>query len=106
MGRWSQRRLAGGGTPATPLIEMTLAELTPGDAFLTVSYSAPVLDTDFTPPDFTTAISGFIAISVIQNDADTLIITFNEVLDGEGSLRYTGTVPNVRTPQTISITPP
>lgn len=100
MGRWAQRRRAGGG-PSTAPTQIILAQLS-GTDFVELTYNRTVNVADFSELNFTTN-TAVTAVGVGQTATNKLIVDFGEDISGAGSLTYTGTTPAVISPQTIAI---
>lgn len=104
MGRWAQRRISGGGPPATPTIVQMISAAFDGLTLVVVTYDGPVTASDFEATDFETHIGGLQPEAVNQMSATELQLDFGVVVTTEAELEYSGDVPNVLTPQTIEIT--
>lgn len=101
MGRWSQRRRAGGGPPGiSGLIEITLATQTAANE-LTLDYSGDVTAGDFNTADFTTFANNLSPDVINQTASNQLQLQFPVDVTGEGAIIYAGTTLNVLTPQTV-----
>lgn len=102
MGRWAQAQRAGGGQRnPTALIHITLAEKEDTDATLT--YSAPVAESDFDTTDFSSFPSAQIAIDVNPLGAPNILrVTFTDPIDNDDNIFYNGDVAGVETPQSVS----
>lgn len=106
MGRWSQRRHAGGGPPlpmSGPLAEMIEAT-GGGPGKLNLTYDTDVDGPSFIAGDFVTAPLGLIATSIDVIGPVNIHLHFVGSPGDELSLTYSGSVPGVLTPQTIAIT--
>jgi len=105
MGRWSQRRHAGGaGKIATPTIVMVEA-LSNGDDQLLITYSAPIDANDFLPSDFNT--DDFVTGDEVSQAADNILeVVMADTISLSTSLTYADSVAGVLSPQTITITQP
>lgn len=87
MGRWSQRRLAGGGPPI--LNYMTFATQIENDV-INVRFAFPVDATTFDPSDFVSNPSGALATTYAQLQPNLLEITLNSSSAGDDEVQYVG----------------
>lgn len=107
MGRWAQRRQAGGGQSAQQPPETTIEHATIDDTLLgivNVFFTAPVSPADFSETDFTSQPSGTVGTVFTDLDATTLQVTFSPAIAADTSLDYAGTAPNVQTPESVLYT--
>lgn len=107
MGRWAQKKRCGGGplnpnAPANSIVSATIIDATDAG----VTFAQPVLDLEVLPGDFTSEPSGFSpAATVGISDTEfTLQFGLGDVITLDTDLVYTGTIPNVQTPETIPYT--
>lgn len=99
MGRWSQRRLAGGGiTPLNHIIDANNL----GGFNATAEYQSNVNAAVFNGDEFLSQPSGTVSNLVVQTSTRTVTITFDDPMGADTSLAYSGTVPGILTPQTIN----
>jgi hypothetical protein len=106
MGRWAQRRLGngGGGSGAAPILLLSAQPSGTGNEEVIALFSANIDAADFTAADFELDPT-FLPGSLIGNDGpDTLIIFFGVDTSAGFNLNYSGTAPNVATPQSVPIT--
>lgn len=96
MGRWAQRRVAGGGQPTT-LIAMVRA-IRPTPSTVRVNYSGNVQASAFDPSDFETD-SSIEATAVTQFSPNQIVLDFGEDVSGSASVDYSGDTVGILTPQ-------
>src|SRR3972149_5303461 len=99
MGRWAQRKRAGGG-PVT-LNQMIQAVKT-GGILVEVEWSADVDPASFEPTAFTSEPSGIINQAFAVIGPRRLELQFEFPVDADTELVYLGLTPGMLTPQTIS----
>lgn len=107
MGRWAQRRRAGGGSSpdsAPPTIAQLLEAHIDGIVTEQAVYTTPITAGDFSPGDFVSNPSGGTSTIVLQINATTIEIEFDNIVTGDDTLEYAGTNPNVITPDSVAIT--
>lgn len=103
MGRWAQRRIAGGGpSPTAALIEMTAATVTDPDK-IQVDYSGDVTAGAFGANDFETQPGTVLGTSISQVASNAIEITFADTINAEATLTYSGGNSGILTPQTVPI---
>ncbi len=102
MGRWAQRRLGGGGSPA--LIQMIHVEKTGSDT-LVVTYSGVIDANEFENADFEDFGGGQFASGVAQDSPDKIELTFPDAVANNGQLNYAGDVLGILNPQSINWAP-
>lgn len=101
MGRWSQRRRAGGG--GTPGNQMVLAFIS-GANTIDVEFFRPIPAGTINAQTVEIAPSANSPISIIQSDSKTLTYDFGLAVAGTTSLTYSGNDDALLTPQTIAVT--
>lgn len=102
MGRWAQRRRAGGGPTFPPvLISITLV-VVDGANELVVTYSGNVDPGDFSNSDFITDSSLAVPTSITDLDTNILLLTFGVDVSDSQNLVYSGNVSGVLTPQSVA----
>lgn len=101
MGRWSQRRLAGGG-PSTQLqiISATILGTNESELTFNIAYDLG----SFNAGDFTSNPSGEIGDGIFQDTPTTLRIGFLGDVSGDFDIDYAGTYPGLASPQNIPYT--
>jgi hypothetical protein len=100
MGRWAQRKRAGGGPSAPSLTQIdtaTLASNTQADLF----YNNSVTATDFDPATFTSSPSGVFGTAITQAGPNEFLIDLTGSAAGDDEIQYTGSVSGVLTPQSV-----
>lgn len=105
MGRWSQRRRAGGGPPLiTSGISITLGQID-GTMTVILTYDGNITAGDFNEASFTTHPSNTSANAISQESVNALNLEFTEDISTDTTISYNGSVVGVTTPQTIAIGP-
>lgn len=99
MGRWSQRTRSGGGASLNFIV--TAVHDDPETMLLT--YLNNVNASLFAPGLFTSSPSTEQSISVSQQGAKVLQVTFNVDVSADTEVIYQGTVPSVLSPQSIAV---
>jgi hypothetical protein len=105
MGRWAQRRTAGGGpltSPPTAQRQMTLAE-GGGPGVLEITYSGVVTAANFPANGWTLTPTNVRSSVVVQGAGDSLFVTFAPLLGTETFVTFDKSAPNVISPQKIVI---
>jgi hypothetical protein len=102
VGHWSTYSRRGGGrSTAAALIFITDANIIPTDT-VTAQYSGNISAAAFTPNTFLSQPIGISPDSVSQLSASQLQLNFGDSIVGDTDLVYSGAVPGILTPQTIS----
>lgn len=103
MGRWAQRRRGngGGGTGAAPILLVSAVPIT--NLLITVTFDAAVSDADFANSDFTTTPGNFNPTTIGNNGPAALDLVFVDDVSAETDLTYSGSAPNVLSPQSVAI---
>lgn len=101
MGRWAQRQRGGGGRGVV-LTEMAAADLAT-ESLVDVGYTAPIDVADFSPADFQSMPSATVGFNISQINPSVLEIDFSSDVSTDTSIEYSGTAPQVLSPQTIPI---
>ncbi|HEX5219831.1 MAG TPA: hypothetical protein VFZ59_09710 [Verrucomicrobiae bacterium] len=106
MGRWSQRRLSGGGPPALAPSSSCI-QITPpaqgNGSHLTVIFAGDIDANDFNTSDWETTPGLFVPDDVTQGASNALELNFNDDIEGETSLNFNGAVTGVCSPQSVPI---
>lgn len=97
MGRWSQRRRCGGGFSINMMVSAAIV----ADEEVEITFLGPVDATQFAGTDFESQPTFFESISVGQQSARVIVVTFQDNISAETAIRYTGLVPGILTNQTI-----
>lgn len=104
MGRWSQRRLAGGGpqsfTEENRILEAVLTSVDVID----LTYASAVDSSLFSPSNFTALPSGSTATTFTVLDATHFQLNFSVDISTDSTLEYDGSVPGFESPQDVTIT--
>lgn len=100
MGRWAQRRRAGGGSPS---LNSMIRAVQSGAFSLQVTYASDVSADDFTPGMFAEQTDDIVPVAVFQLSPNSLELNFSSELENASELIYIGNVLGTRTPQTIAI---
>lgn len=100
MGRWSQRTRAGGGAS---LNFMTAAVHDDPETML-VDYLNNVSATAFGLTQFSTVPSGAALLTISQQGAKRIQLTWDQDVSADTQINYQGTVPSLLTPQTLAVT--
>lgn len=106
MGRWAQRRTAGGGplvSPPTATTQMTIATGA-GPGTLEITYTSNVTAANFPANGWILTPTNVRSSGVSQDAANSLDVTFAPFLGTETFVTFDKSVPNVITPQKIAIT--
>jgi|SRR6185295_9364158 len=109
MGRWAQRQRRGGGPGSRPPPTVTITEITVFDnptGALLVTFSADVNETDFAGSDFFNQDVGSAADTVLGGDPNQLIVSaaaWIGLLNAGQAVTYSGSAPDVVTPQTVPV---
>lgn len=98
MGRWAQRRRAGGGPQTVNYIVQIDAT---GSPVVTATYNANIDVGEFAAANFVRNDTAAPADSVSSAGPKLLEIEFTDPVNAATSITYTGTANNVRSPQTI-----
>lgn len=110
MGRWAQRQRRGGGPGTRPPPTVTITSIEVFDnptGAMVVTFSADVVDTDFAGSDFFNLDIGSAADAVLGGDPNQLIVSavaWIGLINAGQQVQYTGSAPDVVTPQTVVIT--
>lgn len=104
MGRWAQRRRAGGGPNLDVEISMISAETGGSLEEILITYSSDVTAGNFDAGDFTSLPSNETGDNLAQGGSDQLIVAFLNPVDTDTSLNYAGSSPGIQSPQTIART--
>lgn len=99
MGRWAQASRTGGGPTALNSIRSAV------DAFTTeidVNYFHPIGAASFILATFVSNPSAQSPISITQTATHTVQLAFSLTIAADTTLVYTGSVPNILTPQTVN----
>lgn len=90
-------------SPPTAQIQIvTVSAIDPN--ILIVTYNAAVNADDFSETQFHTSPGNLIPQAPGNAAADQIELDFTEIVDGETSLTFSGSVPNVISPQTVELT--
>lgn len=101
MGRWAQRKRAGGSP--TPLNYMTGAVITGGGAdIIRVTFAYPVTAAAFDAASFQSAPGGAIGDSVAQVSAKVVDVTLDVSAAGDTTFSYIATLGGFNFPQVIN----
>lgn len=101
MGRYAQRRLAGGGpTPPATGDNFIVAASQPSADVVRVTYQTVVMATDFAASDFENAIPDN-PTTITQFSPTQIDLNFAGDVTGANPLSYIGTVPGYLTPDGI-----
>lgn len=101
MGRWAQRRRAGGGSP---VLNSMIYAAAVGGADADVTYATTIDAAELDPDSFTSNPSGEQGLTINQLTDTKIEISFSGDVSGDTTLLYAGVVIGIRTPQTISYT--
>lgn len=101
MGRWAQRRIAGGGGVAY-LANINSAQVDSVNV-LFLTWSSGVNAANLTATDFVTN-GGHHGVTVTQPDDNSTYVNFGLDISDEVTLTYNGHAAGINTPQTIAIT--
>ena len=104
MGRWAQRRLAGGGPPLPVDLIQIVSAVIDGTNFILLTYSAAVDIGDFLNSDFETVPNVRESIDITDPAANELYLEYSGGALAETAITYHGTAPGILTPQTIALT--
>lgn len=99
MGRWAQASRTGGGPTALNSIRKIVNI---GGATATAEYYQPIGAGAFAAGNFESNPSSAVSLSVSQTADQTVAILFDSSIAGDTSIVYSGSIPNILTPQTIS----
>lgn len=102
MGRWAQRRRGsgGGGSSAAPILITSV--VLDGPTHTLATFSAEIDVADFTAANFSSSPSGAGGAALAQAAGNVLEIEWDSAATGDTDLTYSGTAPNVATPQTVA----
>lgn len=105
MGRHAQRRLAGGGpkTSGTSLLQIISVTIDGTGLLVTLTYSGTVDLIDFAATDFSTSPGNTEPDAVDQHASNQLELAFTSDVRAENFLKYIGGVPNILSPQVVSV---
>lgn len=101
MGRWSQRRLAGGGV--TPLNEIITAHIS-APTKIDLTYSAAISASSISGGNFVSNPSSEQDISILQLGTRSVRLTMSGNIEADTTIDWTGATPGVLTPQTVDYT--
>lgn len=101
MGRWAQRRRAGGGPPTLNYITEAAAGGAANQMF--VRYAQNVDETQLIPSAFEATPSTNTGDTIDQLLPNRIRISFTGDVDTDTTLIYGGSTPGILTPQTVSI---
>lgn len=104
MGRWAQRRRAGGGPGAAIAIIHLVAATVTGAATMTATYSGPPDISGLDPTDFLAVINGENGDDIAALGGNQIQIHFAGSIFGETTLEYSGTTPGYLTPDSVAVT--
>jgi len=99
MGRWAQASRTGGSKTALNFMRSAIDS---DPVEIQVEYAQPIGASSFTPASFVTNPSAQAGTVIGQFDAHTITIQFPLDITADTTLVYSGTVPNILTPQTIT----
>lgn len=110
MGRWAQRQRRGGGAgtrppPTITMVSVVIESNPAGMVFVT--FSAPIDVGELSPGDFFNPDIGFPADTITQEDPNTFFVSavlWIGVLNAGQIVIYSGSAPDVVTPQSVPIT--
>jgi hypothetical protein len=100
MGRWSQRRRAGGGPQEIPILHMIDAVLD-GDTNAEVLYNGSIEATTIDRTSFSSFPSGFVPDAVVNLTSDRLGLSFGDFITGDTEIRYSDGTPNLLNPDSF-----
>ena len=100
MGRWAQRRLAGGSQGQTQNFLVSAAGLSPTKLLL--EYNLPLTASSLIPSQFMTD-NGRIGTLAAQSGANFIEMTFDNSITLSAQLDYDGTTPNLKSPDFATI---
>lgn len=102
MGRWSQRRHCGGGTPATvPIAQITLASIIDSNR-IDLTYDRDIDATTLTPAGFESHGSNQVATTASQAASNEAIVIFPGDISTDFEVVYSGSDAGFLTPQSVS----
>lgn len=104
MGRYAQRKIAGGGPKTTGTNQLQIISKTnsPDGLLTTYTFSGPVDAGDFTPGDFQTTPGALNADVINQGAANSLEVSWFSDIRNEIFVSLTTTAPNVLSPQVLA----
>jgi len=102
MGRWAQRKRAGGGGESLNYI--TNVHSVPGIDTLQVTYHAPVDPDALDPAAFQSIPSASFGQGKAPNSETQVEIFYGDDISADTTLDYDGTTPGLLTPQTVPFT--
>lgn len=100
MGRWAQRRRAGGGINQ-PITIISVSRQS--NVVLHVQFSSPVNYLAFANDAFTTSPGNIPSDAIGPVSADTIGVLFGSIITAETSVTYDDDVANVVSPETVPI---
>lgn len=100
MGRWAQRQRTGGGIN-TPVFIVS-AEVFDAHTIL-LRYNRNIEDFDWQSNMFDTFPGGHIPLGPVATEPDLLELDFSPDISGQTKINFTGSLPNVLTPQTLDL---
>lgn len=107
MGRWSQRRLAGGGTTPQELLRYMVAayvDQAEDPTRVQLVYNRNVTGSNPGTAGFRTTPGNFAPTSVDQSGVDGWLVQFSVDVSGQAAIVYTGHATTYVSPQTHAIT--
>lgn len=105
MGRWAQRRRGRGGGAGPATFIVITAATRPTNFSAELQYSATVNAGDFAAADFDSEPdTGASPTVIVQTSPSVLTLTFAVDISLDGGIHYSGTVPNIESPQDIAYT--
>lgn len=103
MGQWATRSRRGGGQgSSTILIAMTDAIVT-GTFDIEVAYTADVVAATLNPADFSLTGSAANVANISQISSTLLLFEWDDDITAASQITYSGSTPNILTPQTIAV---
>jgi len=105
MGRWAQRRVAGGGIKpnANGLLQIINATVSPDGEIVTTTWSGTVNPIDFAAADFLSSPSDTEPNNIGQENPNQLDLEYASDIRSEDFIRYIGSTPGILTPQIFSL---
>lgn len=104
MGRWSQRRRAGGGPPSFTAENRIIEAVLTSIDVLDLTYAATVDASVFNLANFTTLPGGTNPATFTTLDATHFQLNFGVDISSDTTLEYDGVIPGFESPQDVTIT--